>query len=554
MTENQQPVSTSEDPSEIVEGTLPKDRPVAGRERLALLRSALGMSGITMISRILGLVREQVRALFLGTTFASDAFGIAFQIPNLLRRLVAEGAMSAAFIPIFTEEKELRGEQSAFQFARRFFNLSLLLMTVLSTLGVLGAGVLISCFAFVGGRSIDPEAQELTTSLTRLMFPYIALVSWAAIAQGVLNTFRIFWVSALTSVLLNISIIGAAVLFANSFSDPSYGFGIGVLVGGIVQFLFQLPFVYRLGFRWRPDFSAGPAVRRALWLLVPTLFGAGVYQLNVLISQAIAWGLGAGAVSSLQYSQRLLELTLGVFAVAISTVALPNLASAAAVHDRQRVADTLLYCTRLCCFVCFPVTAALLLLGRETSSLLFERGAFGLVSSSTTAYAIAFHVLALTHIALARVLVPVYYAYKDTKTPVAIAAVAMLVNIALCYGLAPAFDLGGIALANSLSALAQALLLGFFLRKHLGVISDSVTGPSILKSLAATAVMTLLVLQLKSTLETDSLHGFAQLAIPYTAIALVGVCSYVATCALLKHGELRDFKRLLTRRKHETGT
>ena len=531
-----------------------------GGARVGLLRSALGMSGITLLSRILGLVREQVRAHFLGTTFASDAFGIAFQIPNLLRRLVGEGAMSAAFIPIFTEEKQLHGEEQAFRFARRFFNLSLLALTLISTLGVVGAGVIVSCFALIGGRPVPAEAQELTTSLTRLMFPYIALVSWAAIAQGVLNTFRVFWVSALTSVLLNISIIFFAVLLATSFDGPaglppeastaagaSYGFAIGVLAGGLLQLLFQLPFVYRLGFRWRPDFTPGPAVRRALWLLVPTLFGAGVYQINVLISQAIAWGIGTGAVSSLQYSQRLLELTLGVFAVAISTVALPSLAADAAVGARDRVADTLLYSVRLCCFVCFPVTAAFLLLGRETASMLFERGMFGSVSSSWTAYAISFHILALTHIALARVLVPVYYAYKDTRTPVLIAFVVMVINVALCYLLAPAFDLGGIALANSLSALAQALLLGVLLRKHLGVISDSVTGVSIGKSIAATGVMIVAVQALAYTLKLDTLHGFQELALPYSAVALVGIASYVTACVVLRHGELREFRALLNR-------
>jgi len=502
-----------------------------------------------MGSRVLGLVREQVRAHFLGTTFASDAFGIAFQIPNLLRRLVAEGAMSAAFIPIFAEQKELHGEDAAFQFARRFLNLSLLALTLLSTLGVLGAGLIVSCFALLGGRSIAPEAQELTTSLTQLMFPYIALVSWAAIAQGILNTYRIFWVSAVTSVLLNLSIIGSAILLATSFSDPSFGFAIGVLVGGALQLLFQVPFVFHLGFRWRPDFSLGPGVRRALWLLVPTLFGAGVYQVNVLISQAIAWGLGAGAVSSLQYSQRLLELTLGVFAIAISTVALPSLASDAALGAKERVSDTLLYSVRLCCFICFPVTAALLLLSRETASLLFERGAFGLVSSSTTAYAISFHILALTHIALARVLVPVYYAYKDTRTPVLIAFVVMIVNVGLCYLLAPTFDLGGIALANSLSALAQALLLGLFLRKHLGVVADSVSAVSILKSLAATGFMVFTVHSLASTLSLDTLHGFQELVLPYSAVVLVGVGSYVLACVGLRHGELNEFRALLNRKR-----
>ncbi len=514
----------------------------------SLLRATLGVSGITMGSRILGLIREQVRAHFLGTTFASDAFGIAFQIPNLLRRLVGEGAMSAAFIPIFAEQKELHGEEAAFLFARRFLNLSLLALTLLSTLGVLGAGLIVSGFAVIGGRTVAPEAQELTTSLTQVMFPYIALISWAAIAQGILNTYRIFWVSALTSVFLNLSIIGSAILLATSFSDPSFGFAIGVLLGGALQLLFQVPFVFRLGFRWRPDFTMGPEVKRSLWLLVPTLFGAGVYQINVLISQAIAWGLGSGAVSSLQYSQRLLELTLGVFAVAISTVALPSFATDAALGAQKRVADTLLYSVRLCCFVCFPVTAAFMLLGRETASLLFERGAFGVISSSTTAFAIGFHVLALTHIALARILVPVYYAYKDTRTPVVIAFVAMLINIVLCYTLAPSFDLGGIALANSLSALAQALLLGLLLRKHLGIVEDQETGQSLLKSLVATGVMALAVYATSKSLGMSELSGFNQLATPYSSVVLVGVFSYALSCSLLKHGELTELLRVLKRR------
>ena len=519
-----------------------------GARRSSLLRAALGVSGITMVSRVLGLVREQVRAHLLGTSFASDAFGIAFQIPNLLRRLVGEGAMSAAFIPIFTDEKELRGEEEAFRFARRFLNLSLLILTTISTVGVVGAGLIVSSFAIIGGRAVAPEAQELTTSLTRLMFPYIALVSWAAIAQGILNTYRIFWVSALTSVLLNLSIIGAALLLASSFSDPSYGFAIGVLCGGLLQLLFQLPYVFRLGFRWRADFHMGPAVRRALVLLVPTLFGAGVYQVNVLISQAIAWGLGTGAVSSLQYSQRLLELTLGVFAIAISTVALPSLAADAAVGAKERVSDTLFYSIRLCCFVCFPVTAALLLLGRETASLLFERGAFGVVSSATTSFAIAFHVLALTHIALSRVLVPVYYAFKDTRTPVAIACVSMIVNISLCYGLAPSFHLSGIALANSLSALIQALLLGLLLGRHLGPMQDNLTGRSLLKSLIATLVMAAAIVATSRQLGVADLHGFQELAQPYAVLTVISIATYVLSCAAMRHSELLDLLKVLTNR------
>jgi len=541
MQEKDSPPETPETESRNSSEASPDD---ARANRRGILRSALSVSGITVISRILGLVREQVRAHLLGTTLASDAFGIAFQIPNLLRRLVGEGAMSAGFIPVLSEVRAREGDQAAFVFARRFFNLALLAITALSALGVLGAGVIVSAFAALGGQDIDPEARELTTSLTRMMFPYVALISWAAIAQGVLNTFRVFWVSACTSVLLNIAIIGCAIALCDQMGSPAYGFAIGVLAGGCLQFFFQVPYVYRLGFSWRPDFQVSPAVKKTLWLLVPTLFGAGVYQVNVLVSQAIAWGLGSGAVSSLQYSSRLIELTLGVFAVAVSTVALPNLATDAAEGALERVGDTVLYTIRLCCFVCFPVTAAFLLVGTETVSLLFERGAFGTVSAGTTAYALAFHVLGLSHIALSRILISTFYAFKDTRTPVLCGILAMGVNIVLCYGLAPAFDLGGIALANSLSIMVQALALGLLLRRHTGIITDNETAQSLAKSLAGTAVMVAVTWSLARQLNTAELHGFAELALPYLILVGAAVTAYAVTCKLLKHAELDELVQL----------
>ncbi len=507
------------------------------------------VSAITMGSRVLGLVREQVRAALLGTTLASDAFGIAFQIPNLLRRLVAEGAMSAGFIPVLSEQREHGGEDAAKDFAVRFLNLSLLALTVLSALGALGAGLVVAVFAWIGGRAVAPEAQILTTDLTRWMFPYIALVSWAAIAQGVLNTYRVFWVSAFTSALLNIAIIGCALGFAAHLDQPVYGFAIGVLVGGALQLGFQVPFVYKLGYRWRPAFKPGPAVKRALWLLVPTLFGAGVYQVNVLVSQAIAWSLGSGAVSSLQYSSRLLELTLGVFAVAVSTVVLPSLSADAASGSLDRVRETVLYSVRLCAFVCFPVTAGMFLLRTETASLLFERGAYSAESTLWTGYALGFHILGLTHIALARVFVPVFYAFKDTKTPVYVAALSMVVNIALCYGLAGPLGHGGIALANTASAFVQALALAALLSRHTGELGDSITRRSVALSLGATAVMAAAVWVGRDLLGTADKHGFLELALPYAALLLTAAVAYFGPCAMLRHPELREFVQLARRRR-----
>jgi len=500
-----------------------------------------------MGSRVLGLVREQVRAWYLGTSIGSDAFGIAFQIPNLLRRLVAEGAMSAGFIPVLSEVREREGDEAALVFSRQFFNLSLLALTALSALGVLASGLIVGLFSMLSRGPIDPEALELTESLTRWMFPYIALVGWAAVMQGILNTWRIFWVSATTSIFLNLAIIGAAVGFASTMDEPAYAFAIGVLVGGALQLLFQLPFVFGLGFRWKPEFRFTPHIRQALWLLVPTVFGAGVYQINVLVSQAVAWGLGHGAVSSLQYSSRLLELTLGVFAVAISTVVLPSLAADAAAGDREKVLDTVLYSVRLSCFVCFPVTVGLLLVGRETVSLLFERGAFDPTSTSMTTYALGFHIVGLTHIALSRVLVPVFYAFKDTKTPVVIAFFSMILNLGLCYALAPSLSFGGIAAANTVSALFQAMALTWFLKRHVGDVGDALTLRSLLLSGLATAVMAAVVWGLADVLGIRDLAG-GSLLIPYLAVLGAAVAAFVAVAAATRHPELGEIVGLFRRR------
>ena len=536
----------------IDQGPVPtKDhaQPDSARRRRGLLKSMASVSAITMGSRVLGLVREQVRAALLGTSFASDAFGIAFQIPNLLRRLVAEGAMSAGFIPVLSEQREKHGEDAARDFAVRFLNLSLLALTILSAVGALAAGAVVAAFALIGGREIAPEAQALTTDLTRWMFPYIALVSWAAIAQGILNTYRVFWVSAFTSVLLNIAIIGAALGLAGHVEQPAWGFVVGVLVGGALQLGFQVPYVYKLGYRWRPVFRPGPAVRRALWLLVPTLFGAGVYQINVLVSQAIAWSLGSGAVSSLQYSSRLLELTLGVFAVAVSTVVLPSLSADAAAGAVDRVRETVLYSVRLCAFVCLPVTAGLFLLRVETASLLFERGAYSAESAQWTGYALGFHILGLTHIALARVFVPVFYAFKDTRTPVYVAFVSMIVNVVLCYALAEPLGHGGIALANTASAFVQAIALAALLRRHTGPLSDETTLRSVGLSLAATCLMATALYFGVDILGTSTRHGFLELAGPYAALLLVAGAAYFGPCFALRHPELRELLGLLRRNR-----
>jgi len=306
--------------------------------------------------------------------------------------------------------------------------------------------------------------------------------------------------------------------------------------------------VYKFGFRWRPDFHIGSGVKKTLILLVPTVFGAGVYQINVLVSQAIAWGLGDGAVSSLQYSSRLLELTLGIFAIALSTAILPSLSKNVAQKDIKSVQETLLYAIRLTCLVCLPATVGLFMVRTETVSLLFERGSFGSLSTAMTRDALAFHIVGLTFIALSRIVLQVFYAFQDTWRPFRVAVISMIVNLLGCFALAPILQQGGIALANSISAVVQVVALLFLLKNHIRLTIDPTTARSVLLSLVATTVMGVVVFALQSVFQTSQLNGFQDLLVPYSITVSLGVLSFGATCLLLRHPDIRDIVGLIKKR------
>jgi putative peptidoglycan lipid II flippase len=524
------------------------EKPSSSTHRI--LKSTAIFSFITLISRVLGLVREQVRAYYLGTGLASDALGIAFQLPNLLRRWVAEGAMSTGFIPICSRLRQSEGDEAAFSFTRRYFHLALLILTVITALGMIFAGTLILGFSSLGHRTLTPETMELTTSLTRWMFPYLALVSLAAVAQGLLNSFRVFWVSAMTSVLLNAAIIVSALGFCHSMKQPAYAFAYGVLIGGFLQFFFQVPYVFKLGFRWKPEFKPGKDVKKSILLLGPALLGAGVYQLNVLISQGIAWGLEEGSISSLQYSSRLLELTLGIFAVSLGTVLLPELSKHVAAKNISALQNLTHFSIRLCTFVCLPMVVALILLRKETVALLFQGGVFDAHSTLMTANALGWHMAGLLFIALNRILIQTFYAFHDTWRPFFTACVSFAVNIAACLLLSPYMSQGGIALANTLSALAQTLAIGFLLSKHLKIGVQAKTFESLFKSSLGVVVMGAVLIAAQHTWPTplDSLHGLS-LALPYITLVTLGASTYILSAKLLKNPEWNALFLMIKKRR-----
>ena len=506
------------------------------------------MTVMTLLSRVLGLVREQVRAFLLGTGAASDAFGLAAVIPNLMRRLLAEGAMTAAFIPVFTDYLKRGDEEDTRAFLSRFFTLLTLVTTGVCLLGALLTPWLVETFFASRFQEVEGKV-ELTVILTRLMWPYLLFVTIAALVQAILNTHKIFGPSAFTPVLLNLAIIGCGLGLAQLMPDPSYGLVIGFIVGGVLQMAFQVPYLFRgTSTRFSIDLRLNdPGVRKVLWIMIPGVLAAGIYQVNVFVSQLIASTLDGGSIASLQFSVRLQELVLGLFVVSVSQVILPTLAAQTTDEDMDGVRDTLAYATRLMLFVTLPSTAALIVLGEPIVRLLFETGAFDEDSTAMTVFALQFHALGLLPIALARVQQQVFFAAKDLKTPTKVAAVVAVVNIVGCVVLSrTSLEHGGIALAGSLAAVVNTGAFIVLLKGRLGDLSGRQLLSRAARLVLATSAM------------VGALEGLAWLwAAPDDRLVLVlwvgaavvvGAVTYIAAAALLRANEFGQLVAAVRRR------
>lgn len=436
-----------------------------------LLRSSFMVGLVTLLSRVLGLARDISFAVFIGAGGGADPFFIAFKIPNFLRRLFAEGAFSQAFVPVLAEYRHQRGFDAVRALVDRVSGVlgsSLIAITVLT---VVAAPLVTAVFApgYIG----QPEKFALTTDLLRITFPYLFLISMTGFAGAILNSYGRFAVPAFAPVLLNLCLIAAAVVASRWFEEPTYALAWGVLIAGIAQYVFQLPFLARLQLLPRPRWDPkDEGVRRILKLMVPALFGVSVSQINLLLDTILASFLPTGSVSWLYYSDRLSELPLGVFAIAIATVILPSLSRDRAAIDETRFSATLDWALRLILLIGLPASVALLVLGLPILTALFqyrETTAFDVQMSS---YALAAIATGLCAFMLIKVLAPGYYARQDLKTPVRIGIIAMVANMGLNLVLVLplylahesgrlALPLGhvGLALATSLAAWLNAGLL-----------------------------------------------------------------------------------------------
>jgi len=438
-----------------------------------LLKSTATVGSATILSRILGFVRDVVLAKIFGASGETDAFFLAFKIPNFMRRLFAEGSFSLAFVPVLSEYKSSGDREALRDLVDNVTGTLAAVLLVLTAIGIFAAPLVLSIFApgwLVEGR---PEF-DLSAGMLRITFPYILLISLTALAGGILNTFERFLVPALTPVLLNISLITAALLLAGRMQVPVTALAWGVLAAGITQLLLQVPALIHLGLMPRPRWGwRHSGVRRILKLMIPTLIGSSVAQVNLLVDSIIATFLISGSVSWLYYSDRLLEFPLGVLGIALATVILPNLSQKHAKANKAEFSATLDWALRLAVIVTVPAAVGLIMLAGPILITLFQYDAFQPDDVRMSTYSLIAYSAGLPAFIAVKVLAPGYYARQDTRTPVKIAVAAMVTNMVLnllFVGGLLAQDFAGphagLALASSVAAYLNAVLLYRGLKKR----------------------------------------------------------------------------------------
>ncbi|MBN8413906.1 murein biosynthesis integral membrane protein MurJ [Halomonas denitrificans] len=429
------------------------------------MRSGLVVSSMTMVSRVLGLVRDVVIATLLGAGQGADAFFVAFKIPNFMRRLFAEGAFNQAFVPVLSEYSTTRTRDEVRELLNAVCGSLAAVLALITALAIVAAPWL--TWLFAPGFARDPEKLALTADMLRLTFPYLLLISLTAFAGSVLNTWNRFAVPAFTPVLLNLSLIGAALLLTPLMSEPSMALAWGVLIAGAAQLLFQVPFLVRLGLMPRPwPNFAHEGVRRILKLMAPALFGVSVSQINLLLDTILASLLAAGSVSWLYYSDRLVELPLGVFGVAIGTVILPALSRRHAEASTEHFSQMLDWALRAVLLLGLPAALALALLAEPLLITLFHYGAMTDNDIVMAAMSLRAYALGLVAFMLIKVLAPGFFARHDTKTPVKVGIVAMVANMVFNLILIWPLAHAGLALATALSAFLNAGMLAWLLRRQ----------------------------------------------------------------------------------------
>lgn len=477
------------------------------RKPASVAKSAGIISLAVMASRVLGLVREVIFNSLFGASasYAPDAFLMAFRIPNLLRDLFAEGALSSAFVTVFSDYQVTKGEKEAFRLSNLVLNALLLILGVLVLLGIIFAPEIVNIFA--SHYKAVPGKFELTVRMTRLMMPFILLVAMAAQAMGLLNSRNRFGIPALSSSFFNVgSIIGGVILAilmsGGSFAHPIksviaqpidgiIGMAYGVLIGGFLQLMIQVPSLHRAGYRYRPILSfRDEGVKRIFGLMAPAVIGAAAVQVNVLINSNFATSIpGNGAVAWLNSAFRLMQFPLGMFGVAIATATLPSISKNAALKELDSFRSTLASSMRLVFLLTIPSAVGLIVLGKPIIALIYERGAFHGNDTSHTAAALAFYAVGLAGYSAIKVLAPAFYALNDARTPMKISLLSIGVNFLMNWSLVGIMQERGLALSTSVVALLNFVLLYWLMQRRINGMEGRKTLVTVIKITLASAVM-----------------------------------------------------------------
>lgn len=517
-----------------------------GQAERARLVGRAGIVGAgTLLSRVLGFGRDVVTAA-LFTRGETDVFAAALTIPNALRQLLAEGAVSSAVVPVLSKRIAEGGDAEGRAFFARARGVSLVALVVATILGIVFAGPLSLLFA--GGYDATPGKLELTVGVTRVMFPYIFFMGTAALGMAALNAKKRFAVAAFAPGLFNVALIGAAFLLRGPLAErgiaPTYALAIGVLVGGVLQVVAQWPALRRIGFAGRPVLDFGdPHVRDMLKRIAPMTFGLGVYYVDLVLSRRFLSDLGEGPQSYFFFASRLCDFPQGIFVMALSQAALPSLATFAAKGDKQELVATWAHGMRLAMFVAIPCSVALIALGEPIVVLLFERGHFDPFASLQTARALAWQGGAIFTVAAVRQLVPAFHALGDTRTPVVVSALDLVAFIVLALGLRGPLGHVGISVAVAGSSAVQMLLLVFALKHKL----TDLRGGEILGS-AARVTAASAVAAVASWSAARLLAGVAGRALPGLVSAVVFVVVFVVAAWGLGARELAEVAAPIQRR------
>jgi putative peptidoglycan lipid II flippase len=582
-----EPVDTTE-PEEFADPVDPAQAVISGEDSAkerSINRSAGIVSIAVMVSRVFGLVRESVFAKYFGAGFLYDAYLVAFRIPNLLRDLFAEGALSAAFVKVFTDYQLKNTEEEAWRLASLIFNAIAVVLGGICILGIFLSPLIVKLitYNYTGDPNhyYPPEKAALATVLMQIMFPFILFVAFAALAMGVLNTKGKFFIPASASTAFNIVsiIVGLGLAYYLSgggwerstddyvIPDASaqwaiVGMAIGTVVGGAAQFLIQLPSLWKVGFRFSTNLSfRDPGVRRVMRLMGPAIIGTGAIQVKVLVDTIVASGIDGGA-SWLSYAFRLMQFPIGVFGVAIGTAAIPTLSRLASNENIDKFRDTLSNALKLVFFLAIPSAFGLVALGRPIIGLIYERGEFDAFDTTMTSVALAAYSIGLAGYAAIKVLSPAFYALDDAKTPMYVSLASIAIHVPASFGLMQLFsNVGvtaerpngfghaGVALATSIVALVNFGALAFLMRRRIGRLNGRDIFVSTAKVVTASAIMAVIAYSSYRTLETyfPVNYLWVQVIEVFVPMALSGV-TFLLVAKLLGVHELEQAISTIRRR------